>query len=173
MVSMTPRSPEDWPQEIADLQDGFAGRLNIYRVMAHHPALLKSWVDLRAHIVTRNALGPERLEVAILRIATRLGSRYEWTHHVERARVIGFSSARIDTIAGPLGDMAEDDALIAGAVDALIEETRLSPTQVEILSATVGKEGVFDLMATVGFYKTLGCIAETFEVPLTDLDVVP
>ena len=169
MVSLTPRPPEDWPQEIDDLKSGFAGALNVYRAMAHHPALLQSWIDLRAHIVTENALGPERMEVAILRIATRLGSRYEWAHHVERASALGFSSERIEGIRGPLDKMEKADALIAGAVDSLIDDTRLSSTQVADLQEAVDLEGILDLMATVGFYKTLGCIAETFDVPLTDL----
>jgi len=39
-----PFADEDWPSEIADMRDGFAGALNVYRTMAHHPALLKAWL---------------------------------------------------------------------------------------------------------------------------------
>jgi hypothetical protein len=37
-----PLGDGDWPEEVADLRDGFAGRLDVYRVMARHPALLQA-----------------------------------------------------------------------------------------------------------------------------------
>ena len=39
----TPLTDAEWPEEIADLRDGFAGTLNVYRAMAHHPALLRDF----------------------------------------------------------------------------------------------------------------------------------
>ncbi len=44
-----PLSDSDWPAEISDMLPGFAGKLNVYRTMAHHPALLRAWSDLREH----------------------------------------------------------------------------------------------------------------------------
>lgn len=74
-ASPCPPIPDaDWPEEIADLRDGFAGALNVYRTMAHHPDLLRAWAPLRQHIVRDTALGLERSEVVILRAACRLGS---------------------------------------------------------------------------------------------------
>lgn len=43
MTSPSPLTDADWPHEIDDLRDGFAGALNVYRLMAHHPALLRAW----------------------------------------------------------------------------------------------------------------------------------
>ncbi len=50
-----PLSDADWPVEIAGMMDGFAGGLNVYRVMAHHPMLLRAWAGLRDHIVHHRA----------------------------------------------------------------------------------------------------------------------
>ena len=166
---LPPRPLDDWPGEIAHLREGFAGQLNIYRTMAHHPALLANWEDLRQHVVKENALGPERLEVVILRIATRLGSAYEWEHHVRRAEALGMDKARIASIGGSLDQMDPEDRLIASAVDALTEEARLTPGVVSELRELLGVAGILDMMATVGFYTTLGAIAETFRVSLDDL----
>lgn len=167
-IDCPPLDPETWPNEISHLKTGFAGQLNIYRTMAHHPALLASWSDLRGHIVTENALGLERLEIVILRVAFRLGSDYEWSHHVGRSRKIGMSDDRIFAVAEGFEAMADDDALIAHAVDDLLDNSKIDPERLDGLMQLVGKAGVFDMMATVGFYKTLGCIAETFGVPLDD-----
>ena len=102
-----------------------------------------------SHVVTANALGPERQEVAILRVAARLNAPYEWAHHVDRAGKIGMSKDRIESIAGDPEGMSHEDALIAGAVDSLIDDTRLSSTQVADLQEAVDLEGILDLMATV------------------------
>ncbi|MBI1246071.1 MAG: carboxymuconolactone decarboxylase family protein [Alphaproteobacteria bacterium] len=153
----------DWPAEIADMREGFAGALNVYRTMAHNPALLRAWAPLRQHVVKDSALGPERSELVILRAAHRMGSAYEWSHHVSRGRAVGLSDARISAMrAMPDGE----DGLIARAVDALFDAKRLPPPLEAELAAAIGRRAVFDLIATVGFYLTLGLMLMTYETPL-------
>jgi 4-carboxymuconolactone decarboxylase len=163
-----PLSDADWPDRIAEMKHGFAGGLNVYRTMAHHPALLRAWADLREHVVNRTALGPQRSELVILRTGYRLGSDYEWNQHVMRARARGLDDARIAAMRGPVSAMAPADALLAQAVDELFATGGLQPETRDRLAGTVGTEALFDLMATVGFYSTLGFILNTFETPLDD-----
>ncbi|EJT00904.1 carboxymuconolactone decarboxylase (plasmid) [Rhizobium sp. CCGE 510] len=145
------------------MKTGFAGALNVYRTMAHHPALLRAWAPLRQHIVKDSALGAVRSELVILRAAHRMGSAYEWAHHVSRARALGISDTRIRSMAGtPDGE----DGLIAEAVDALFSGACLPSHLEQALAATMGRQAVFDLMATVGFYSVLGFILMTFDTPV-------
>lgn len=164
-----PLTDEQWPTELADMRGSFAATLNVYRTMAHHPALLRAWAPLRQHIVKDSALGPERSELVILRAAHRMGSSYEWSQHVHRARQIGLSNARIQSMKGmPDGE----DGMIAAAVDMLLDQHRL-PTDFEReLAAVIGRTAVIDLMATVGFYSILGYMLMTYETPL-DSDIPP
>lgn len=160
-----PLVDENWPDEIADMLPGFAGALNVYRTMAHHPALLKAWAPLRQHIVKDSALGPMRSELVILRAAHRMGSAYEWSHHVSRARALGMTDTRIRALRGrPEGE----DGLIAEAVDALFDQHRLSADLEKRLSILLGKQGVFDLIATVGFYSVLGYMLMTYDTPIDE-----
>lgn len=145
---------------------GFAGRLNVYRTMARHPALLRAWRDLREHVVNATALGPERSEVVILRTGVNLGSEYEFQHHVVRARARGLSDARISALQGAPEEMEPEDATLAHAVDELFWASKLEPEDAAAVTALVGQAGLLDLMATVGFYSTLGFILNTLEVPL-------
>lgn len=164
---LQPLADEQWPHDVADLRAGFAGALNVYRVMAHHPALLRAWAPLRQHVVKETTLGPERSEVVILRTAHRFGSAYEWGHHVSRARKLGFSDERISALRGlPVGE----DGLIVRAVDGLLDDRKLSPDLEADLASAVGHEGVLDLIATVGFYSVLGYILMTYDTPL-DADI--
>lgn len=158
-----PLSDDDWPQEIADMRDGFAGALNVYRTMANHPALLKAWAPLRQHVVKDCALGPEHSEIVILRTGVRLGSKYEWAHHVSRARALGMDDARIKAVRG----MPEGlDGLLVKAVDAIIDDKKLARTLETKLADAFGQNAVFDIMATVGFYSVLGTILMTYDVPV-------
>ena len=161
--SFQPLNDADWPESLTDLQGDFATRLNVYRVMAHHPELLKAWAPLRQHVVKDSALGPERSEVVILRAAHRMGSPYEWDHHVSRARALGFDDTRIAALRGmPEGT----DGLIARAVDALFDQRRLPPDLEADLAGVIGRPAVIDLIATVGFYSVLGFLLMTYDTPL-------
>lgn len=166
--SFQPIADADWPDDIADMLSGFAGGLNVYRTMAHHPALLRAWSDLREHVVNRSALGRDMLEVVILRTGFRLGSTYEWSQHIQRARKYGLTDARILSLRDPVDNMTAEDALLAGAVDELFFNSRLSGETTSAVVARFGKEGLFDLIATVGFYSTLGFILNSFGTPLDD-----
>jgi 4-carboxymuconolactone decarboxylase len=143
--SCPPLPDAQWPQSIADMREGFAGQLNVYRTMAHHPALLRAWAPLRT--------------------GNRLGSAYEWSQHVSRARALGFSDDRIRAIASmPVGE----DGLIVKAVDCLFDLHRIPADLEAELASMIGREAVFDLIATVGFYTVLGGLLQTYNTPLDD-----
>lgn len=162
-MTLSPLTDKDWPSEIDNLKDGFAGALNVYRTMAHHPALVRAWAPLRQHVVKDTALGLERSEIVILRTGVRLGSAYEWAHHVARARALGISDDRIKALqTTPEGE----DALLARAVDQIIDQHKLSADLEAELATTIGREALFDLIATVGFYSVLGTILMTYDVPV-------
>lgn len=168
---LQPLADADWPSELDDLRDGFFGRANVYRVMAHHPRLLRAWTDLRQHIVIDTALGRERSEIVILRAAVKTASSYEWSHHIVRARSFGVSDARIAALRGDSDAIAPPDRVLAEAVDQLMDEARIAPATLSELNALVGADGVLDLMATVGFYSTLAFILNSFDTEV-DADIV-
>jgi 4-carboxymuconolactone decarboxylase len=123
---------------------------------------------LRDHIVVNSALGPQHSEVVILRAGFQLGSHYEWSQHVSRARACGMDDQRIVSLKGDNQDMMAEDATLARAVDELFAHRKLSTETIDAVQDLVGKEGVLDVIATVGFYSTLGYILNSFETPLDD-----
>lgn len=161
-----PIDDASWPDALDAMKDGFATQLNVYRVMAHHPDLLKAWAGLRRHVVRDTSLGPVRSEVVILRTGMHLGSDYEWAHHVSRARALGMSDARIASLKGAPDHMSPEDAILARAVDALMHHNKITPQEAENVASLTGKAGVMDLIATVGFYTTLGFILNSFDTPI-------
>lgn len=168
MTDLPPLTNAQWPADLADLLDGFAGRLNVYRVMAHHPALVRAWENLRNHLVLASALSAPDQEIVILRAGHRWGSAYEWAHHVVRGRAAGLDDARIRRVRAETADLddADPDDLLIACVDELLDQGRLSPRRRDALMARVGASGVLDLMATVGMYSTLAFILNSFETPI-------
>jgi len=166
-----PLTDDQWPETLMDMLGGFAGGLNVYRTLAHHPALVRAMSDLRGHIVNDTALGPELSEIVILRTGYRLGSTYEWSHHIVRARKRGVSDARIASMTGATHAMDPTDAAIATAVDELFDRHALSPLTREVLAPKIGTSGIFDLIATVGFYSILGYTLNSYDTPV-DTDIV-
>lgn len=164
-----PLTDSEWPSSAEHLREGFSGQLNVYRVMAHNPALLCAWENLRNHVVRANALSMDRLELVILRAGHKADSAYEWAHHVVRGRAAGLSEERIRSAARPrLPDDLSGDQLMLRAVDELLDNTRLSSATINALQAEIGKQAILDLIATVGMYTTLAFILKSFSTPIDD-----
>lgn len=165
---LDPLADGEWPPSAERLRDGFAGKLNVYRVMAHHPQLLLAWERLRNHVVIETALSPERQELVILRAGHRWASAYEWAHHVYRGRKAGLTDDQIDQARGPAAAAGGEAGLLFAAVDALLDDGRLDAALLADLTALVTTQGVLDVMATVGMYSTLAFLANTFDVPIDE-----
>ncbi|MDA8800486.1 carboxymuconolactone decarboxylase family protein [Amylibacter sp.] len=163
-----PIKENEWPSEIDDMKSSFADKLNVYRSMAHHPNLLRAWADLREHIVVNSALSQQQSEVVILRTGNNLQVDYEWYHHVSRARACGMNDHRINSMKLVTENMNTEDAIFADAVDEIMEKKKITPNTLKNLYSLVGKEGVLDTIATVGFYSTLGFMINSFNTPIDD-----
>src|SRR5712691_8231891 len=75
------------------------GVLNIFKVMAHNPSLLRDWLRLATPLLTGClALSPRLREIAILRIAQVSGSEYEFAHHIRIAQQAGLSEEEIASL---------------------------------------------------------------------------
>jgi 4-carboxymuconolactone decarboxylase len=165
---LMPLADEEWPTELEALRGGFATQLNVYRVMAHHPALLNSWAGLRNHLTHRGALPARWRELVILRTARFINSDYEWVHHVERGRKAGLTETEIAAIActSPWECFSGADGVVLRITDALHERTGLSPEEVDVALKRMSAQQLLDLMATVGMYLTLGFVVKSFAIPL-------
>ena len=72
------------------------GVLNIFKVMAHNPRVLRDWLRLATPLLTGGlTLSPRLREIAILRVAQVCGSEYEFAHHIRIAQQAGLTEAEI------------------------------------------------------------------------------
>lgn len=166
------RKKNDDP-EIADIfSRGLTGPdgepLNIFGVLAHHPAMLRRWLVFAAHVLSKNTLSARDREILILRTGWNCRSRYEWGQHVLIGRECGLSDEEIERIkSGPTHrSWSTSDRLILVAADELHTDQGLSDLTWAELTTSYRTEQVLDLIATVGNYHLVAMFLKSARVPL-------
>ena len=140
--------------------------LNIFRTLAHHPALAKRWLVFGNHVLAKSTLAPREREIAILRIGWLCRSGYEWGQHVVIARAAGLGDEEIARIAeGPEapGWSALERALLR-ACDELHADAFVSDATWAALSQHLDTQQLIDLVFTVGQYTLVSMALNTLGV---------
>lgn len=82
-----------------DLQHLMAGReRNSYRMIAHHPAVLRHYRELVDQIKADSGLTELEQEIVVLGCAREIPSRYEWHNHARIALNFGIDPEQIRAI---------------------------------------------------------------------------
>lgn len=146
-----------------------SGILNLHRMMAHAPALMKASGDMALAFRRDTALPRSVVELAILRTALVLDCPYIWSRHLTLARACGVTDQQIAELArwpdsgaftpaekAALG-FAEKVATGAAVTDAAFAELRqsFSPREIVEITMVVGQ-----YVATATFIKALAVPAE-------------
>jgi AhpD family alkylhydroperoxidase len=76
-----------------------AGILNLHRMMAHAPGLMKAWGELAMALRHHTKLPRALAEMIILRIAQEFDCEYVWLRHLPLAHACGVSEQKIEALA--------------------------------------------------------------------------
>ena len=96
----TPSSPQ--LQEFYELIERTSrglGVLNVFKVMAHTPDLMRVWWEMMTALFTRLSLDPRLRELAVLRLFHVLRCEYGFAHHVRIGRQVGLTAAEMEALA--------------------------------------------------------------------------
>ncbi len=169
--SISTKNVSDWDPCLTPIADDMQGApINVHKLMAHNPALLKAWWSFRNHSVNGGSLGSRSGELVILRVAVHLSAWYEWGSHVDRALRCGLSLIEIEAVLdrsiGP--EWATPDAALLCAVDDLIQTHQISQPTLAKLETHFDTAQIMDVIAIHGMYVILGCMIKTWGLPLDD-----
>jgi len=142
--------------------------LNVHKLMANHPGLLRAWWNFRNYSVSGGALGRRKGELVILRVAVHMKAWYEWASHVERSLACGLSLDEIESIRKTQLDAnwKTDEGLLLEAVDELIATRGLSSQSLIKLNEFYDATQLMDIMAIHGMYIILACMINTWGLEL-------
>jgi 4-carboxymuconolactone decarboxylase len=129
-------------------------KTNIISVMGNHPDLGKAYNVWGKHLLMSNTLSTRFLELIILRVAARVKSQYEWHNHVGYGLNAGLT---LDDIAAIRdypqgGNWSEQDAIILGSVDELMDSGTLGDETWGKLGTFLDKRQKMDLIFSIGHY---------------------
>src|SRR5262249_17547641 len=95
---------------------------NIFKVLAHHPKLVKRWTPFAGHILSKQSLPFRDRELLILRIGWLNQAPYEFAQHEQIALRGGLTAADIERVKqGPKGGWDDREAALMQAADDLYE----------------------------------------------------
>lgn len=171
VTTLTPLNLEAWPPQLSSIIDDMKGSpLNVHRLIAHNPDLLKAWWNNRQHLVTGGALGSRLAELAILRVGVRVSSWYEWAAHFVRGQQAGLTKAEVYRVidGGCAVGWTESDAVILDVIDDLFDCHKVNIDTLNRFSKYYDNKQLLDLIALHGMYVFLGGILNTWNPPLED-----
>lgn len=164
-----PLDVAEWPTALDDIcMDMNDAPINVHKLMAHSPDLLRTWWDFRNYAVSGGRLGARLGELVILRVGVHLGAWYEWGSHVDRAQKIGISTEAIFQTLLPQPDLPASDVLILTAVDQLMLDHRIEAPTRAALEQHFSTAQLMDLIAIQGMYVILGGFIHTWDLVLDD-----
>jgi alkylhydroperoxidase family enzyme len=168
MRDLSTMAPED--REAVE-KNAMSGRiLNIFKVLANHPKLVKRWTPFAGHILGKQTLPFRDRELLILRIGWLNQSGYEFAQHELIAKKGGISDADIALLKeGPKAKgWSDKEAALLQAADDLFENSVVSDATWVTLSRNYSTEQLMDAVFTVGQYNMVSWALNSFGVPLDD-----
>ncbi len=144
--------------------------LNIFRMMANAPGLLRPFVDLGGAFLFDGKLNPVTRECAILRVGYLSDASYETAQHEKIGRDIGMTDTLIEAvIAGPgAPSLSAEQEIALAYVDDLVINVKAGDATFKPAIAHFGVEQTQELTLVTGYYMMVCRFLETFEVDIED-----
>jgi 4-carboxymuconolactone decarboxylase len=138
-----------------------------YRAMLLSPAAGAPLERLGRAVRYEVGLPDRARELAILTVARLSDSEVEWQAHERLALSVGVPEATVRSLwagAPAFGgdDDGELDALVHGFARQLLQDHRVGDATFAAAQEAFGRAGVFELVATIGYYQTIAHINNAY-----------
>ena len=153
-------------EEFAKLAAG-SGILNLHRMMAHAPTLMKASGNLALAFRRDTKLPRAVAELAILRTAQVLDAPYVWARHVPLAHDCGVTDTQISALASWPNSAAFTPAQKAALSfsEKAVKQSSLDESTASELRRHFSAREVVELAMVVGFYVSTAIFVMALAVP--------
>ncbi|HKQ17895.1 MAG TPA: carboxymuconolactone decarboxylase family protein, partial [Solirubrobacterales bacterium] len=150
--------------------DGAVGEYNIFRTLARHPDLFRSWLGFGGYLLVGGTLPPRDRELMILRTAVRCRSSYEWGQHVRISLRMGIERETIDRVLdGPgAAGWADHESTLMRAVDELHDDARISDSTWDALADHYDERQLIEVAMLIGQYHMVAFALNSLGVELDE-----
>jgi alkylhydroperoxidase family enzyme len=175
---LRPLPVEEWSEEALAVLPGYLRRPELYlsggddaapmpqalRVFAHHHELGARWMAFTNLLAgEESTLDPAIRELAILRVAWRAGSEYEWKQHVRIGSAAGLTTEQLYAIPeGPSSALWSPlERAVLEASDGIVDHCRIGSETFESLAAQLGEAQLLELCFLIGSYLCFAAVANS------------
>lgn len=136
-------------------------------LLAHHADLGAAWLAFSNLLASdQSTLEPRIRELAILRVAWRTGSEYEWYQHTRMGVSAGLTTEELFAVPdGPASSRWSPlDRSVLEAVDQVLDSHRIATATWADLGAHFDTAQLLELGFVIGSYLCFATIANTIEL---------
>lgn len=160
-------------REFYDLLDRTSrglGVLNVFKVMAHTPELMKAWWGMMTVLLTRLELPARDRELTILRLFQIKGGAYGFAHHVRIGKQAGITDEQIANLSrhqeSPLFD--GHDRLVLRYTDAVTRLDENAPAIADEVRQSLGERQLVELTFCIANWNLMVFILEPLQIELEE-----
>jgi 4-carboxymuconolactone decarboxylase len=172
---LTPLPFEQWSESARTVLPRYLGRPELYLsgaaampqalgLFAHHVELGAAWLAFSELLAGDRATVDARLrELAILRVAWRTGSNYEWMQHVRIGRHAGLTTEQLHALPdGPVASLWTPlERSVLEAVDQVVEAFRIDTKTWAALAEHLDEAQLLELSFVIGSYLCFATITNS------------
>ena len=163
---------EDLPPGDREIYDDLVATrgsvLNLFRVLAHTPLLLRRLLGYSSALRNDLSLDARLRELAIMTVGRICGATYEYTHHWNSARRLGIPREKLEGLEAYQRDptfSAEERAVIRYSEEAT-RAVRVGQATFDALREFFSPRQIMELVQVVAYYNMIVRILEPVDVAL-------
>jgi 4-carboxymuconolactone decarboxylase len=134
--------------------------------LLHAPELARRLQRVGEYLRFESSLPKDIFESAVLVVAHRWGSGFEWKVHADLALKAGVPAGVIEAIAsgGAPDGVAEPYRAILDFCGATLDTGDVGQERFDKARTTYGEQGVLELLTVCGYYSTLAMVLNTAQI---------
>lgn len=142
--------------------------LNIFGTIAHHPKLLKRFMNFAGFFLNKGLLPAREREIVILRVGWNCQSVYEFGQHTIIGRRVGLSNDEILALANghAAHQWTPSDAHLIAMADELCADNCVSESTWALLEQDWNEAELIEMVMVAGVYRLVSGFLNTMGVEL-------
>ena len=142
--------------------------LNLYRVLAHSPEVMRNFMRLANSLFVGVELSPKLRELAILRIARITGSEYEWTQHYLIALEVGVSHEQTEALSGWSDStcFSDEERAMLQYTDEVAQNVVVKDQTFEALRKHLSERSIVELTLSIGYWGMVARLLVPLQVEI-------
>jgi len=142
--------------------------INLYKVLGHCPYVGLNWQRLGNSLLKGEELPPKLRELAVLRVGSLTGSRYEVTQHTGIGLAAGLTREQTDAIPDWQDSTAfsEEERAVLAYTDEVERDCRVRDETFANLRSYLSEHAVVELTVAIGYYGMVSRFLVALDVEL-------